>query len=144
MGAGTGKHTISMKLAKGSGDYMYILCGVVRDGAPCNEDHASRDSTVGWFMSSNCGSLCGNGKEYDDQAGMIETGQVLTMQVDMDAGTLKFWVDGKPHGPGYTSGVTGPLRFAATIYKQGNATKIVPTPELQPWTPWEPPEEDDY
>ena len=38
------------------------------------------------------------------------------MQVDMDAGTLKFWVDSKPHGSGYTSGVTGPLRWATTEY----------------------------
>ena len=37
MGAGTGKHTISMKLAKGNADEMAILCGMVRDGAPCNE-----------------------------------------------------------------------------------------------------------
>ena len=42
----------------------------------------------------------------------------------MDAGTLKFWVDmdGKPHGPGYSSGVTGPLRWGATaLYDEGNA-----------------------
>ena len=66
------------------------------------------------------------------------------MQMQMDAGTLKFWVDGKPHGPGYTSGVSGPLRWAATVGYTGNAVEIVPTPELQPWTPWEPLEEDDY
>jgi hypothetical protein len=39
MGAGTGKHAISMKLAQGSGYGMNIFIGVVRDGAPCNEDH---------------------------------------------------------------------------------------------------------
>ena len=31
--------------------------------------------------------------------GKIKSNQVLTIQVNMDAGTLKFWVDGKPHGP---------------------------------------------
>ena len=35
--------------------------------------------------------------------------------MDTDAGTLKFWRDGKPHSPGYTSGVSGPLRWAATV-----------------------------
>ena len=54
--------------------------------------------------------------------------QVLTMQVDTDAGTLKFWVDGKPYGPGYTSRVTGPLRRATTVCNRGNAVQIVPTP----------------
>ena len=47
MGAGTGKHTISMKLAKGSAALIYILCGVVRDGVPCNEKHYLEKSTVG-------------------------------------------------------------------------------------------------
>ena len=67
------------------------------------------------------------------------------MQVDMDAGTLKFWLDGKAHGPGYTSGVTGPLRWATSVNNTSNVVMIVPMPELQPWTHhWEPPEKDDY
>ena len=67
----------------------------------------------------------------DDVAGEIDPGQILTMQVDTDSGILKFWVDGKPHGPGYTSGVTGPLRWAKTACDKGNEIEIVPTPELQ-------------
>ena len=127
----TGKHTISMKLAKGSADYMLIYCGMVRDGAPCNEGHFKRESTLGWGMFSGYGSLYGNGKYDDDRAGGIEPGQVMTMQMDTDAGTLKFWVDGKPHGPGYTSGVAGPLRWAISMGMSGNSVEIVPTPELQ-------------
>ena len=34
--------------------------------------------------------------------GKIEGGQVLSMELNMDVGTLKFWVDGHPHGPGFT------------------------------------------
>ena len=113
MGAGTGKHTISMKIAHGN-HFASPYCGVVRDGTPCNENHYTRESTVGWFMAGDR-TLCGNGKWNEDGAGRIRSGQVLTMQVDTDAGTLKFWVDGKPHGPG---GVTGPLRCAATLYTQ--------------------------
>jgi len=144
MGAGTGKHTISMQLAQGSADWVNILCGVVRDGAPCNEDPCPQsESTVGWFMDSFSGVLFGNGKGDNDMAGWIKPGQVLSMQVDTDAGTLKFWVDGKPHGPGYTSGVTGPLRWATTVGFKGHFIEIVPTPELQPWAPWEPPEDND-
>ena len=47
MGAETGKHTISMNLAQGSAYRMSILCGVVTDGAPCNEDHWRPESIVG-------------------------------------------------------------------------------------------------
>ena len=139
MGAGAGKHTISMKLAKGSADRLEILCGVVRDGVPCYERHWNhyqrvrhyfRSSTVGWFIYNYNGTLYGNGKHGDNAAGRIEPGQVLTMQVDMDAGTLKFWLDGKPHGPGYTSGVTGPLRWAFSALYPFISVEIVPTPEL--------------
>ena len=130
MGAGTGKHTISMKLAEGSADWMSIVCGLVRDGASCNEDHATSESTVDWFMDNWLGDLSGNGKYNEDTAGKIHSGQVLTMQVDMNAGTLQFWVDGKSHGPGFTSGVTVPLRWATSVGYKGNAVEIVPTPEL--------------
>ena len=132
MGAGTGKHTISMKLAQGNAGHMSTLCGVVRDGVLCNEEHYQQESTVGWFMFSGKGSLLSNAKYNAEDAGRIEPGQVLSMQVDMDAGTLKFWVDGKPHGPGYTSGVAGPLRWATRILHKHNNVEIVPTPELQP------------
>ena len=132
MGAGTGKHPILMKLAEGSADDMDTYCGVVRDGAPCNEDPCpDPESTLGWFMDSEDGTLWGNGKGADDRAARIRSGQVLSMQVDKDAGTLKFWVDGKPHGPGYTSGVTGPLRWATTVFYTGNSAEIMPTPEMQ-------------
>ena len=87
-------------------------------------------------------SICGNDKEGGDKAGGINSGQVLAMQVDTDASTLKFWLDGKPHGPGYTSGVTGPLRWATIVDCKGNSVEIVPTPELQPWAPWEPSDSD--
>ena len=54
------------------------------------------------------------------------------MQVDLAAGTLKFWLDGKPHGPGWTSGVTGQLRWATSVGDKGSSVQIVPTPlELQ-------------
>ena len=111
-------------------DYINMLCGVVRDRAPCNEAHWLQESTVGWFMADAEG-LWDNGKRYADRAGEIEPGQILTMHVDMDAGMFKFWVDGKPRDPGYTSGVAGPLRWAATLGRIGNTVEIVPMPELQ-------------
>ena len=69
-------------------------------------------ATTALLMDIGCEALYGNGKANRDWAGLINSGQVLTVQVDMDAGALKFWVDGKRHGPGWTSGVTGPLRRA--------------------------------
>ena len=43
------------------------------------------------------GRLNGNGKQCDDSAGEINEGQIVRMEADLDKGTLRFWVDGKPH-----------------------------------------------
>ena len=103
---------------------------MVRDWAPCDQDYAPQESTVGWFMYIDNRALYGNGKWSDDEAGEIKPDQVLTVQVDTDAGTLKFWVDGKPHGPGY-SGVTESLRWTSTVEHEGDFVEIVLTPELR-------------
>ena len=91
-----------------------------------------REHIVAWLINSGNGGLFGNGKDHNDEAGRIKSGDELTMQVDTDAGTLKFWVNGKPHGPGYTSGVRGPLQWATSMYsfeESGTDTvAIVPTP----------------
>ena len=99
---------------------------------------------MGWFMFSENEVFYGNGKQDGDMAGRIEPGKVLTMQVGTDVGTLKFWLDGKPRGPGYTNGVTGPLRWADDVGWKENTVEIVPTPELQPWVPWDASEEGAY
>ena len=121
-----------MKLGQGDGDDMALFCGVARDGVACDGNYGYRQNTEAWYMNVHSGSLSGNGKYGDDEAGGINDGQVLTMQVDLDAGTLEFWVDGKPYGPGWTSGVTGRLRWATNVFCKGHTVQIVPTPlELQ-------------
>jgi hypothetical protein len=79
--------------------------------------------TEGWFMDTKYGSLCGNGKANQDDCGEVHRGQVLTMQVDMTQGSLKFWRDGRQHGPGFPCGVcpsrtsdtaSGMLRWAVS------------------------------
>ena len=122
----TGKHTISFKMING-----FAMLGVVKEDVSCDQSYCRGDNDQGWFMYTYDGGLCGNNKNDDDCAGKIEPGQVLTVQVDTDAGNLKFWLDGKPHGPGYTSGVAGPLRFAMAVYRTAYSVQIVPTPELQ-------------
>ena len=121
---------------------MDHLFGLVRDGAAWNKDHGVKESTDAWYMD-NGGGLYGNGKHGDDDAGYINEGQIVTMEADLDKGTLRFWVDGKPHGPGWSSGVTGRLRWAVSLYYKGNSVQIVPTPELQTWVAPESDEDED-
>jgi hypothetical protein len=130
----SGKHRMSLKLIKGEGNHHLLhFFGLVRDGAAWDKHHAIRTSTDAWYMAEN-GCLYGNGKEHDDRAGEINDGQIVSMEVDLDKGTLRFWVDGKQHGPGYMSGVEGRVRWAVCMYFKGTAIQIVPTPELQPWS----------
>ena len=144
----SGKHRMSLKLMEGEGNgSLAHMFGLVRDGAAWDKNHRTRESTDAWYMSSG-GYLFGNGEDASDHAGQINDGQIVSMEADLDKGTLRFWVDGKPHGPGWGSGVTGRLRWAVSMYYKGGAAEIVPTPELQPWTPWVPPvrdeDEEDY
>ena len=138
----SGKHRMSLKLIKGEGNSLLHFFGLVRDGVAWDKERHHSASTDAWYMRSS-GTLWGNGKDGDDGAGDINEGQIVSMEADLDKGTLRFWVDGKPHGPGWGSGVTDRLRWAASVYFKGTAVEIVPTPELQPWTPWVPPVRDE-
>ena len=131
----SGKHQMSLKLMQGEGLDLAHFFGLVRDGAAWDKEHHHKESTDAWYMH-NYGDLWGNGngKEDDDYAGNINEGQIVSMEADLDKGTLRFWVDGKQHGPGYSSGVAGRLRWAVSLHWKGGAIEIVPTPELQPWS----------
>jgi hypothetical protein len=144
----SGKHRMSLKLIKGEENGLFTgacmhFFGLVRDGVACDkEGHHRRASADAWYMCSN-GALYGNEKEHSDKAGDIKEGQIVSMEADLDKGTLRIWVDGKPRGPGWGSGVTGRLRWAVSVHFKDGAAEIVPTPELQPWTPWVPPQRDE-
>jgi hypothetical protein len=95
------------------------------------------------------GFLYGNGRcslDGTGYAGEVKSGQIITMRCDLEIGCLQFWLDGIPFGPGFPTGVTGPVCWAATLYHEGSQANIVPTPALQPWveyTPMENPEWND-
>jgi hypothetical protein len=140
----SGKHRMSLKLMKGEGNTaLGHLFGLLRDGAAWNKAHYHKESTDAWYMHSN-GRLFGNGKFNDDGAGDIKEGQIVSMEADLEKGTLRLWVNGKQHGPGFMSGVEGRVRWAVTVFRKGGTAEIVPTPELQPWSAsWVPPESDE-
>jgi hypothetical protein len=141
----SGKHRMSLKLMKGERNgCLAHLFGLIRDGAAWDKGHHHKESTDAWYMYST-GGLYGNGKQDDDEAGSIKEGQIVSMEADLDKGTLRFWVNGKQHGLGFVSGVEGRLRWAVILFDKGTAVEIVPTPELQPWSAsWVPPESDEH
>jgi hypothetical protein len=122
-----GKHRVSFKLVKGEGRYLDIYCGLAKEGAATDEDHGQIHGVGAWYLATH-GRLYGNGKVGNNNAGKIHDGEVVSMEADLDAGTLKYWVNGKKRGPGHTNGVTGRVKWAVMAYWKGNYVQIVPTP----------------
>jgi hypothetical protein len=130
----SGKHRMSLKLIKGEGNNSNHFFGLVRDGAAWDTDHGVAASTDAWYMHLFGNGLFGNGKYDEEAAGYIFEGQIVSMEADLDKGTLRCWVDGTQHGPGFMSGVEGRVRWAVSVFYKGGAAEIVPTPELHPWS----------
>ena len=70
------------------------MVGVVRDRVDWGKWHAVGGSSAGRLVH---GALYGNGKAASDPAGKIKDGQIVSMELDADAGTLKFWMDIASH-----------------------------------------------
>ena len=133
----SGKHRISFKITRGDVAIEYqeyeVYCGLARDGAAWNKDHGGAHLTDAWFIG-NGGCFWGNGKEgerWRPSQTKIKDGDILSVEANLDEGTLRFWKNGKPHGPGWSSGVMGKVRWAVQIAYCGDSVQIVPTPELQ-------------
>jgi len=133
---GSGKHTISFKLQSTDKRGLEMCCGVVRSGVPCKEYPFPQEdeTTTSWLMHCANGGLFGNGKWASHEVGRIAPGNILTMQLDSNKGTLRFWVDGKVHGPGWTSGLSGDLCWAINCRYQGDSAEIVPAPKLEKYS----------
>jgi hypothetical protein len=125
----TGKYSVSFKIIQG-----YAMLGVVKDGVSPNDCHCKGESENGWFMYTFEGGLCGNGKYDDDRAGVVEEGQVVTLQLDTDKQELTFLVDGKQHGPGHSNVNAAALRWAFACYKVGFSVEIVLDSTSRPGT----------
>jgi hypothetical protein len=109
-----GKHYWEVEIVNdGSGG---VFVGATRPNLDPDGYYCTPDCTDGWFISSWAGSLCGNGKADDDEAGTIDTGDRVGVLLDLDEGSLRFFKNGVQHGPGYPAGsVTGPVVCAVQM-----------------------------
>ena len=47
--------------------------------------------------------------------------------LDLDDGSLRFFMNGVEHGPGYPAGsVTGPVALAVQMFREGMAVRLLP------------------
>jgi hypothetical protein len=81
--------------------------------------------TDGWFIKAASGSLWGNGKLNDDEAGEYEQGDRVGVLLDLNKGSLLFFKNGVQHGSGYPAGsVTGPVVAAVELSYDDQAARL--------------------
>ena len=124
----TGIHRIRLKLRGDvcKNDYTAYHLGVIEidDNLNCHKFNLRGNN--GWLMD-NYGRMGGNLKCDRESVGCeIGDGQIVSMEADLDKGTLRYMVDGKPWGM-YLNGVKGRLRWAVCMCYKGSVVDIVTT-----------------
>jgi hypothetical protein len=124
-----GKHYWEVELLLENLDRIYI--GISRPNLNPVGTYYLGECTDGWFIYPYFGSLCGNGKEFVDDAGRsYKQGDRVGVLLDLDNGSLRFFKNGVEHGPGYPAGsVTGPVVAAVQMYFKGESVRLLPNAE---------------
>ena len=118
-----GRHYWEVEL-KWAGEDCYIMVGAVRPGLDHDKyQHTTNDA---YYIYGYGGALYGNGKMNADPQGGYATGDRIGVLLDLDAGWMRFYHNGKCCGPGYTEGVTGPLVRAAELIFEGDKATALP------------------
>jgi hypothetical protein len=87
--------------------------------------YIGRTRTNGCFIFTGNGSLWGNGKQNDDEAGEYEQGDRVGVLLDLNNGSLLFFKNGVQHGPGYAAGsVTGPVVAAVEMDAKDTSVRL--------------------
>jgi hypothetical protein len=139
-----GRHYWEVEMTKYQGNNWMI--GAVRPGLDHDKPHYNTNDA--YFIDAFDGSLFGNGKYDADPQGKFAEGDRVGVLLDLDAGWLRVYRNGKRCGPGFTEGVTGPLLRAAQVYTKGDTLTVLPGAVAsegagagdEPWEPWPEPE----
>jgi hypothetical protein len=104
--------------------------GISRPNLDPAGEYFRRDCTDGWFIYCYNGTLCGNGKAGDDEAGPYKLSDCVGVLLDLNNGSLRFFKNGVQHGPGYPAGsVTGPVVAAVQMYEKDESVRLLPNAE---------------
>jgi hypothetical protein len=125
-----GKHYWEVEMLSVIGDYLTCI-GVTRPNLDPTGEYFTEECTDGWFIESSAGSLFGNGKMYDDEAGEYNKGDRVGVLLNLDDGSLRFFKNGVQHGPGYPAGsVTGPVVAAVQMMTAKESMRLLPDAEV--------------
>jgi hypothetical protein len=115
-----GRHYWEVELTAGH----YYMVGAARPGLDHDKEHY--ETSDAYFITGHDGSLCGNGKSNAGPQGPFAEGDRVGMLLDLDAGWMRLYRNGKRCGPGFTEGVTGPLVRAAQLLRPGSKLTVLP------------------
>jgi hypothetical protein len=100
-----------------------FMVGAVRPGLDHGGEHMYGNDA--YFIGGHDGALCGNGKSNADSQGMFAAGDRIGVLLDLNAGWMRYYRNGKRCGPGFTKGVTGPLVHAAQLGNLGDKMSVL-------------------
>jgi hypothetical protein len=118
-----GRHYWEVEITKWEEKYSCMI-GAVRPGLDHDKRHYN--SNDAYFIDAGDGGLYGNDKFSTDRQGEFAEGDRVGVLLDLDAGWLRFYRNGKRCGPGFTQGVTGPLVRAAQVDRAGDTLAALP------------------
>ena len=118
-----GRHYWEVEYTAANAKDIWFMVGAVRPGL--DHDKAHFDTNDAYFIDAAYGSLFGNGKDDADEQGEFAEGDRVGVLLDLDAGWMRLYRNGKRCGPGFTEGVTGPLVRAAQL---GGSMKVTVLP----------------
>ena len=108
-----------------------IFMGISRPNLNPTGEYWRGACTDSWFIHTHSGTLYGNGKQADDEAGPYNQGDRVGVLLDLGNGSLRFFKNGVEHGPGYAAGsVTGPVVHAVQMYRKDSSVRLLPNAEV--------------
>jgi len=121
----SGEHYIEVQITKDGaieGRHMHI--GVTRPDLDLETYHYDADNA--WYFYAGRGTLYGQGKDNESPQGRLAVGDRVGVLLNLDEGWLRFYVNGKVFGPGFPSGVTGPVVIAVQLRDVGHQVLLLP------------------
>ena len=118
-----GRHYWEVELLQ-EGNVGSFEIGAVPPGLNYEKRHMHRADV--YYLNTCGGVLWGSGKSDRNNHGhgILAKGDRIGCLLDLDAGWLRYYRNGHRFGPGFTSGVTGPLLRAVELCSKGSTVKI--------------------
>jgi hypothetical protein len=125
-----GRHYWEVELLSQSMSCIYI--GISKPNLDPKGVYCSTNGC--WFTCAESGTLFGNGKAYDAAGdynqGGCKQGDRVGMLLDLDSGSLRFFINGVQHGAGFAAGsVTEPVVAAVHMANKDSTLRLLPNAE---------------